>query len=96
MPQYTSTTAIGAALTSLGFRGPQRLTDHDLYWSRVHTDKVCLSNDSLQFTVSVYERYYPRWVPGADENPILGHLLSDRKVPFPHEVEISPSWDLLA
>lgn len=53
---YTSI-SISTALRSYGFQGPQQnpVGEGRLYWRMIDTPNVCLSNDKLQFLVTVYE-----------------------------------------
>lgn len=60
MPLSSYTLAsIDTALKSQGFQGPQKnpVGDGHLYWRMIDTPNVCLSNDRLQFLVSVHEMH---------------------------------------
>lgn len=55
---YTSDT-LHTALKSHGYQATRRnpVGEGRLYWRRIDTPNVCLSNDNLQFLVTVYEMH---------------------------------------
>ena len=75
------------------YRGVTTLRDRGFRTFHNCRDTVANVHDERLLDLSSFVNHL---VPGASESPILAHLLSDRKVPIPHEVEVSPSWDLLA
>lgn len=61
MPSSYTILSINTALRSYGFQGPQLnpVGEGRLYWRMIDTPNVCLSNDKLQFLVTVYDMHPP-------------------------------------
>lgn len=58
-PSSYTLASLDTALKSYGFRGPQQnpVGEGQHYWRMIDTPNVCLSNDKLQFLVTVYEMH---------------------------------------